>query len=117
MVSFEEMISDPKATCRRLASVLEVDPEFYNDFEFEARNPTYATSSQLLHSLARSIGKHIPESSAKRFAKQAYMTVATSDPATKSKEEEQALQRLGDYYASCNKRLAEEFDINVSSWT
>lgn len=117
VVSFTEMIADPKATCRRLASAVGVDPEFYDDFEFEARNATYMVSSRLLHSLARSIGRRIPEGWMKRLVKRAYMAGATTEQSTKSKEEEQALKQLGEYYAPYNERLAEEFDINVSTWT
>ena len=117
VVSFAEMIADPKTTCRRLVSAVGVDPEFYDDFEFEARNETYTVSSRLLHSLARSIGKRVPEGWLKRLAKRAYMAGATMEQRTKSNEEEQALKRLGEYYAPYNERLAEEFDIDVSAWT
>jgi len=117
LVSFAEMIADPKATCCRLASVFGVDPEFYDDFEFEAQNATYTVASPLLHSLARSIGKRIPESRIKQLVKRAYMAGATTEPPTRSQEEEQALERLRDYYAPYNERLAKKFDIDVSSWT
>jgi hypothetical protein len=117
VVSFAEMIADPKTTCCRLASAVGVNPQFYDDFEFEARNETYTVSSRLLHSLARSIGKRVPEGWLKRLAKRAYMAGATKEQPTKSNEEEQALKRLGEYYAPYNERLSEEFDIDVSAWT
>jgi len=117
VVSFEGMIADPEATCRRLASVLDVDPRFYDEFEFEARNASYVISSRILHSWARSIGKQVPEGRAKRLAKHIYMAVATSEDSTKPKEAEQAIQRLKEYYTPYNERLAEEFDIDISFWT
>ncbi len=117
IVSFEEMITDPEATCRRLATRLDVDPKFYDDFEFKARNTSYVTSSRLLHSLARSIGKQVPESRMKRLSKQIYMAVATSEHSTRPKEAEQAMQRLKKHYTPYSERLAEEFDIDVSPWT
>ncbi|MCS3657832.1 hypothetical protein GGQ11_002632 [Salinibacter ruber] len=116
VLSFGEMVADPKATCCRLASVVGVDPEFYEDFEFEARNATYTVASPLLHSLVRNIGKRIPESWMKRLAKRAYMSGAITKQTTRSQEAEQALNRLEEYYAPYNERLAEEFDIDVSSW-
>lgn len=117
VVSFAEVVSGPKAMCSRLASAVGVDPVFYDDFKFEARNATYMVSSRLLHSLARSIGKRIPESQIKRLVKHVYMAGATTEQPTRSQEEEQALERLRDYYAPYNERLAEKFDIDVSSWT
>lgn len=117
VVSFAEMIADPKATCCRLASVVGVDPEFYDDFEFEARNETYIVSSPLLHSVARNIGKRIPDGWMKRLAKLAYIAGATTEQSTRFKEDDQALERLGEYYAPYNEQLGKEFDIDVSSWT
>lgn len=117
VVSFAEMIEDPKTTCWQLASAVGVNPEFYDDFEFEARNETYTVSSRLLHSIARSIGKRVPEGWLKRLGKLAYMAGATTEQRTKSNEEEKALKQLGEYYAPYNERLSEEFDIDVSAWT
>jgi hypothetical protein len=116
LFSFETLVSRPRATCQLLASTLNVDPKFYDDFDFEAQNTTYGISSSVLHALARRVGRWVPDGRLKQVAKQTYMKIATTE-ITRNRSQRQAIQRLKNHFHSYNKELARHFNIDISSWS
>jgi len=117
LIEFSELVEQPRSICRRLTSVLGVDTSFYDDFNLKSQNSTYETKSSRLHSLARQVGRWVPDGKIKKYAKQAYMRVATSESVSASEGDKQALHRLQEYYLSHNQRLSREFGVDASSWS
>lgn len=115
-IEFSELVEQPQSICFRLASALGVDTSFYDDFDFESQNSTYETKSSRLHSLARQVGRWMPDGKIKKYVKQAYMGGATSESVSASEEDKKALHRLREYYRPYNQRLSRGFGVDVSSW-
>lgn len=117
VVTFQALTSDSKTICRRLALQLRVDEGFYDDWNFEQRNATYRPALRYLQALARTVNQKIPDGPVKQIAKQIYKKVATIPGAPdRTEEDEHALERLREYYTPYNRRLANEFDVDVAEW-
>jgi len=116
VVEFGTLVSDPKKTCCRLASALEIDECFYSKHNFESQNSTYETKSTLLHSWVRRVGQWIPEGKMRQYARQAYMQLATSERSSTTQKDEQVLNRLRNHYRKYNQQLSQEFDVDISTW-
>jgi len=116
LIEFSKLVEQPRSICLRLASTLGVDTSFYDDFDSETQNSTYETKSSRLHSLARQVARWMPDGKIKKYVKQAYMGVATSESVSASEEDKKALHRLREYYRPYNQRLSREFGVDVSSW-
>lgn len=116
LFQFSNLVEDPKSLCSRLVSAVGVGTSFFSNFRFNTKNSTYETKSSYLHSLARQVARWMPDGKIKKYVKQAYMGVATSESVSASEEDKQALRRLREYYRPYNQRLSREFGIDVSSW-
>jgi hypothetical protein len=57
---FEKVMRDPRSAMKSLAAQLGIDPGFYDDFDFAARNETVAIRSKRLHTLGLRLQSMIP---------------------------------------------------------
>jgi hypothetical protein len=57
---FEKVMRDPRSAMKSLAAQLGIDPGFYDDFDFAARNETVAIRSKRLHRLGLRLQSMIP---------------------------------------------------------
>lgn len=60
IVLFEDLVGDKVNTLKDIASFLEMDPEFYTDFDFEHRNESVAIKRKSLHEFGLKVQPYIP---------------------------------------------------------
>lgn len=74
---FEELVSDPVGTLRRLAVELDLDPGFYDSYDFPRENESFVVSNRLVHRVARELRRRLPKDMRSRM-KASYMRLNTS---------------------------------------
>lgn len=117
VLRFNDVTERSRSVCEEITSELGVNDSFYVDFEFGSKNTTYEAASQSLHTLARRVGRAMPDGAVKKTMKWAYMSVATHDGSPqRMSEDRRALDKLRDYYRPYNKQLGKEFSLDVSRW-
>ena len=111
IVTFDALTETPQDTCRRIAEQLGVDEDFYDGCEFA----TYRPVLRPLQSMARTVGRHVPDGPLVRMAKRAYKRLATRPTtADRSEEDERALERLRMSYKPHNEKLEDKLDVSVA---
>lgn len=115
---FEELKQDPRTFVKKVATILGIDPYFYEDYEFAPRNQTFMVKNQILHRNARKIAKKMPKSSFKNFLINSYLVLFARKKKSQSisSEDLKTLQELDEYFAPLNQELAKEFDLDMSLW-
>jgi len=117
VISFEEIVRDPKSVCKNIAAKIGACTEIYENINFSKRNATYSVRSRLLHKVAKKTGEILPSSRIKSKAKKIYTSFFTRDAGpSKTAEDEEALLCLRKYFDPYNNQLAKEFDIDISNW-
>lgn len=113
--SFDMLKSDPKGLMQRIALWVELDPDFYEDFDFSARNETYQPRLRSLQRVNIALRGYLPKGRLYEGARRLYRRLNTGrvqrDPGLGA-----VLAVLGQEYAAQNRRLAEEFGLDLSDW-
>ena len=116
---FEQMIAEPRATLRSLASDLGINPNFYNRFDFPKKNQTVTIKNYWIH---RNICKirpyfrpYFPASPLRSALKSFYLKAQTKNTSPPTPDPE-SLRRLDDYFVPYNRQLAQAFDLNLDCW-
>lgn len=118
IVLFEELKAEPKRLMMRLCGRLQIDPNFYEDYDFLHRNRTMIVRSQKAHRLARRLGSRLPLGAAKHLLKRVYSAHqlgASSQIPTDADCE--ALRRLDIIFAASNLELSAKFGLNLTLWS
>jgi hypothetical protein len=114
---FETMRADPKAAVQGLCGWLGIDPSFYDNYDFEARNRTVPVRSRKLQKFARTIAGKVPSGPLKDAVTRAYYALQSkprNEPRTEA--DEAVIAELDEYFRPYNERLAREFGLNLESW-
>jgi hypothetical protein len=117
---FEDMIADPRRFMTRLAETMEIDPSFYETYDFPVENETYVVRSGLLQALNIRLRGLIPQGPFYRALRRAYRTANTM-PARKAPgpvpADEAAVERhLSRRYLAGLPDLEREFGLDLSEW-
>lgn len=122
---FEEMIANPKATVQNLCRTVDIDPSFYNDFDFKASNQTvivnYKFIRRFLHTNKKYIEQRLPAAPLKQLVSSlksvysAYSHLQTKH-IEKPKITPDTLARLDAYFSPHNQKLSREFNLNLDCW-
>lgn len=116
---FEDLVRDPRGLMKTLCHILDLDPVFYDNYEFDKQNVTRKVRIQFLHRLARHARKlgyscRIP---GRQFAGALYRNLNSPPaPKTLSHEEVKLIETLNSEFIDDNRRLVELLDINLASW-
>lgn len=94
---FTDIIETPDLVMKSIASRLQIDPEFYNNIQLEAKNVTYQVRHPELHRFALKAKQLIPRGLRKMLAT-AYLKINKSEVPDKTDEESQILDRLKTFY-------------------
>ncbi|TVQ45906.1 MAG: hypothetical protein EA365_06755 [Gloeocapsa sp. DLM2.Bin57] len=114
---FEELKNNPREFVKKVASKLDIDPSFYDDYDFNPRNQTFTVKNQFLHRNARKIAKKMPKSLLKNVLINSYLKVfAKNKKQEMSSEDLKTMAELDKYFAPMNQQLAEEFNLDISLW-
>lgn len=114
---FEELKENPRKFVKKVANQLEIDPNFYDDYDFTPRNQTFTVKNQFLHRNARKIAKKMSKSYLKKLLINIYLKVfAKNKKQEMSSEDLKTMQKLDKYFAPMNQKLAQEFNLDISLW-
>lgn len=115
LMLFEQMRAEPCAVVMGLCDWLGVNADWYADYDFSARNATYAVSMQGLHRMIRRLGPLVPRSLIRDKVKAAYLRWQGRGRAPDQSYEE-GLRRLRAYFAPYNRELAERYGLALQRW-
>jgi len=114
---FEDMKRDPLTFTKRISEYIGLDPAFYQKYHFPVMNETLYIKSKVLHRQARRLANLIPPNSFKNFLKAMYRAMQVDKKKSSITQEDRAtLEALDSEFLPFNKRLADEFDIDISAW-
>jgi Sulfotransferase domain len=118
---FEDLQRDNRSFMKGAATVLGIDPRFYDTYGFPLKNLTYQVRYQALHRFRSAVGRRLPRGQAKTLLHKATRKVYSAvnieriRPA-KTSDDYEVLAELDREFAADNARLAREFGVDLSSW-
>jgi hypothetical protein len=115
---FEEMKRDPRAFMRQFAGRVGLAPDFYDTYTFPVKNETLNIKRQRLHRRARAFEGLLPAGALKEFVKGAYLKMQAGRGRGRelSADDKRTLDELEREFRPFNQRLAEELNLDLSSW-
>lgn len=118
---FEDLQRDNRSFMQDVAASLEIDPGFYQTYNFPLKNLTYQVKFQVLHRVRSAVGRRIPRGPAKKLLHKATRRVYSAinieriRPA-KTPDDYEVLAELDGEFAPYNSRLAREIGVDLSAW-
>jgi len=113
---FEEMTSNPELFMKKVTEFLDIDPFFYEGYNFLRRNETYSVKNRKLHRLAFKVQPYIPNFIQEKVLP-FYVSMNGGKMPHKSEEEKKLISELKDQYKPFNQKLQEDFPyLDLSSW-
>lgn len=113
---FEEMLENRVGFMKKVAEFLEIDSDFYDDFDFFQRNETVAIKSVGLHRLGLKLQPYVP-TKVQEFLIPLYMKMNSGKARGKNSLEREQVEQLKEVYGPANRKLKEEFpDLNLQGW-
>ena len=114
---FEDLKADPRAFMKNLARRVGIDPAFYDGYGFPLRNETFSVRYQALHRRVRRLNELIPPGGLKGALRKVYLKAQAREPnGGQTPEDRRALAELEREFKPFNRRLAEEFGLDLSAW-
>lgn len=117
---FEDMIIDPKGFMASIAKLLEIDPGFYDRYDFPVENETYAVKNQTLQDLNIRIRGLIPRGPTYLFLRNIYRRLNTVSsrgaPRVTAQIDRSAEHQLAAFYLATIDDLEGEFHLDLSRW-
>jgi len=114
-VKFEDLQTRPRQTLKRLASIYDIDTDWFDELTLESRNETYNIRNATIHSLAIKTNSLLKSSYLKKILKSIYMPFQKSNP-QQSGPSESAIVKLQEYYAPHNLLLEKLLSMEFSDW-
>ena len=113
----ENLISNPWSHLESLSRTFGIDPLFYDKYEFQPENRSYKVRSYYLHQMIVKARPLFPDNLLRKGAQRLYRRWNTSQNMAQLKESNKNLLRqLDQVYFRSNKRLAEQFGLDLSCW-
>ncbi|HJK93021.1 MAG TPA: sulfotransferase domain-containing protein [Polyangiaceae bacterium LLY-WYZ-15_(1-7)] len=117
VVTFEDFVAGPRQVLSELLARFDVDLSFYSGFSFPSANETYGVGRPKLHRVARRIGAHMSVAPRLQSAlRSIYWRVQPRRPPPPSDLSKEADEHLRALYAEDTQALADEFNLDVTSW-
>lgn len=111
--TYDRLRADPKGLVKAVAEIAGLDPGFYDGYGFPRENESYVPRSRALQKVNIALRAKLPKGAAYRAARALYRRLNT----TKGKEDSAAdLGPLRERFRASNRRLAEEFALDLSGW-
>lgn len=113
---FEKMQADQKGFMKGVADDLEIDPSFYEDFDFFHRNETVAVKNKKLHRLGLKIEPLVPQWLQEKIIP-LYLKLNAGKTPPISEKDKHLREKANEQFAESNRKLAEEFpSIDLGLW-
>ncbi len=114
---FENLVSNPKSFMKNLSSSFNINPDFYETYNFKKFNKTYKVKNQRLHMLWKKIHWKMPTSLLRSIVYKFYNTINTdSKGITITNTDREILVALQKEFRASNDELSTLLDIDVSHW-
>jgi hypothetical protein len=115
---FETIRADPRRAMQDLCRCLGIDPSFYDDFQFAARNRTSSIRSYGVQRVANFFAGAVRSGPTKEAIKRLYYGVqSTGQREDRTAADEAAMAQLDDHFRPFNERLGREFGLDLEAWS
>ena len=114
VITFEQLLADPRATMADIAMWCDIAPGFFDTYGFAAENESYAPKSHALQRLNIMMRGMLPKGRFYDLARSAYRAVNTRKPERPSDDATFAALRAE--FHERNAELARAFDLDLSHW-
>lgn len=113
---FEQLLKDRSAFMKGLASDLEIDPEFYDSFDFFHRNETVAVKNKVLHRWGLKLEPLVPKLMQEKLIP-FYLKLNARKAPRISEKDKLLKEKLNERFIESNRKLKEVFPtIDLSLW-
>ena len=113
----EDLQARRDETMGEIAQWLDLDPTFYETYDFPRENETYQVRSQMLQSVNIRVRGLLAKTPLYEGLRQAYRKLNTkAAPAMLSDADEMAMQQIKLVCAPQNAKLASRFDLDLTPW-
>ena len=112
--TFDTLKEDARAFMINLANWVGLDPTFYENYEFQIENESYIPRNRSLQQINVALRGILPQGAVYNIARSLYRQLNTRAPDRRGMDDMLALLRAE--FAEDNKALAEEFDLDLSTW-
>lgn len=113
---FEDLARDPGSFMKNVCQFLEIDPGYYDSYNFHISNRSYNVKYQRLHRVKKLVAKAFPQGRYRALVSRLYMRLNTTMNNPITDEDKAELRRLGCRFKRENEMLAQEFNVDVSGW-
>jgi hypothetical protein len=118
---FEDLQRDSRSFMKNVAEALEIDPGFYETYDFPFKNLTYQVKHQALHRVRSAVGQRIPRGPAKNLVHKGTRRVYSAINITRARPEKTAddyevLAELDREFTPYDTRLEREMGVDLSPW-
>jgi hypothetical protein len=113
---FEDLRDGPREYMRDLATWLSIDPDFYDDYEFQVVNRNVAVKARSAQTLARRLSGPL-RGRAREVAKDLYRRLNTRSAAGPSTDDVAVMEEIDRRMQTVNGELAGRFGVDVRSWS
>ena len=116
VITLEELLRDKVQGMKKLATWLDIDPEFYDQFNFSKRNETFGVRSSFLHRLGLKLQPLVPYGIQEALIPVYQKLNGTAIPSISSVEKD-LVDQLSEFYIPFNRELQLLFpDLDLSGW-
>lgn len=113
---FEEMVRDNQNFMRSLATKMEIDPTFYDDYDFPAANESYVVRSRFVHEVNIHLRGLIPKGPLFRALRSLYRTANTRKAENGGVLDDGVERLLSERYLPGLEVLEREFGLDLTGW-
>lgn len=112
---FEDLREDPCTFMQNLATDLGLDPGFYASYGFPSENESYSVRAFWMHRLSIVVRNRLSRGPVFAGLRALYRKLNTARPSI-TNEDAQLREDLKERFRDDNRRLAEQFDLDLSAW-
>lgn len=114
---YEDLMKDAQQFMITLSKEIGLDADFYQDYPFEAKNKSVKINNRLIHGLVKGLSSVVPFGESREKLKKIYFSLNASAKTTERPPSvDNTIQYLKDHYSTYNQKLAQHFDLDLSSW-
>jgi hypothetical protein len=115
ITTLEELAENPRDSAKQISEWVGIDKDFYGQYQFATENTARSRRAESLRRRLSGIAKLLPPSVV-RPVKSALDKVLSRSRPGRTKDDEQAMARLRDYFSGTGEPLAKEYGLDVSGW-
>lgn len=113
---FESFRNDPRAFMAEIASFLQINPCFYDNYEFKVINRSYTVRFQRAHRIKRLLGPYLNNRALRRIMGSWYRKANVVQMSEMTEQDRSTASRLARQFVESNRKLEKEFALDLSSW-